>query len=166
MVQVKTVVIDGEPIHFFNSAIYIFESSNSYSIELTMVVSEIVVAKYNQIENLFLEIELTDGRLFNFLMHQQGDSGGLPKLNLFCEVGNIEEYYDFQIIHESDPNFPDIEAGLTIEEIRKHEMPNVKVNLKLTLPIDQAEWLSKQKKKDLEHLIRETIYEYWDKQQD
>lgn len=163
MVEVKTVKIDGEPIHFFSSAIYIFESSIGYSLELTMVVSEIVEAKLNHIENLILEIELDDGRVLNLIMHPQGKSAGLPKLNLFCDIDSVEEYRDLTIVHESAPVFPDIEQGITIEEIRMHEMPNVSVTLKLNLPIDQAEWLAKKKKKELEHLIVEAIYKYWDR---
>ncbi|WP_147534632.1 hypothetical protein [Bacillus marasmi] len=164
MVQIKEIKIDGEPIHFFNSAIYIFESSAGSSLELTMVVSEIVEAKYKEIENLFLEIELIDKRVFSFIMHPQRVTGGLPKLNFFCDIDSIEDYQGFPIVQESNPIFPDIEAGITLEEIRKHEMPFVKVNLKLTLPIDQTEWLAKQKKKNLEQFIQEAIYDNWKKQ--
>lgn len=164
MVQIREIKIDGESIHFFQSAIYIFESSTGHSLELMMVVSEIVEAKYKDLENLFLEIELNDKRVFSIIMNPQRITGGLPKLCLFCDIDSVEEYQGFQIVQESDQNFPDIEEGITIEEIRKQEMPNVKVNLKLTLPIDQKEWLDKQKKKDLEYFIRESIYEYWNKQ--
>ena len=74
-----------------------------------------------------------------------------------------EEYLDFHIVNENDSSFPNLEEGITIEEIRKVEMPNEKITLKLNLPIDQTEWLSKQKVKDLNNIFKELIYEYWGK---
>ena len=44
-------------------------------------------------------------------------------------------------------------------------MPNEKVTLKLNLPIDQIEWIAKQKNTDLNELFKEMIYEYWKKQE-
>lgn len=164
MVEVKSVKIDGESIHIFNSAIYIFESISGYTLEFTMIVSEIALKKYRNEENLILEIELIDGRLINTIMHPQGLSGGLPQLNLYCDMNGIDEYQDFLIVKEEDPVFPKIDEGITLEEIRKYEMPNEKVTFKLNLPIDQAEWLTKQKKGDLEEIIKEAIYEYWSRQ--
>ena len=163
MVEVKSVKIDGEMIHFFKSAIYIFESSSGYTMEFTMIVSEIALKKYRNEENLILEIELIDGRLINTIMHPQGVSGGLPQLNLYCDLNGIDEYQDFLLVKEEDPVFPKIDEGITLADIRKYEMPNEKVTLKLNLPIDQAEWLTKQKKRDLEEIIKETIYNYWKK---
>jgi hypothetical protein len=163
MVEVKEVKIDGESIHIFNSALYIFESSAGYSLELDIIVSEVVVKKYKHEENLIIEIELQDGRIINSIMHLKGLSGGLPQLNLFCELNDIEEYQDFYMVSENDLLFPKIEEGITIEEIRKYEMPNEKVMFKLNLPIDQAEWINKQKNKDLAEIVKEAIYDYWRK---
>ncbi|MGM0876018.1 MAG: hypothetical protein ACQEWV_14880 [Bacillota bacterium] len=163
MVEVKEVKIDGESIHVFNSALYIFESSSGYTLELDIIVSEIVVKKYRHEENLILEIELQDGRMINTIMHLQGLSGGLPQLNLYCELNNIEEYQDFQKVNENDLLFPKIEEGITLEDIRKYEMPNEKVILKLNLPIIQSEWLNKQKKENLAEIFKEAIYDYWRK---
>lgn len=163
MVTVKEVKIDGESIHVFNSAIYIFESSSGYTLELDIIVSEIVEKKYKLEENLILEIELQDGRQINSIMHLQSLSGGLPQLNLFCELDRFEEYQDFQIVNENDLMFPKIEEGITLEDIRKYEMPNEKVTLKLKLPIDQSEWLNKQKGEDLAGIFKEAIYDYWKK---
>lgn len=163
MVEVKSVKIDGEDIHLFNSAIYLFESSIGYTLELGMIVSEVVFRKYEHEENLIVEIELQDGRVINSIMHLQRLPGALPQLNLFCDLDDIEEYQDFQIIKEGESSFPNIEEGITLEEIRKYEMPNEKVNLKLTLPIDQVEWIATQKKETLTTIIREAIYDYWKK---
>ena len=41
MVAVKSVKVDGESIHVFNSAIYIFEASSRLTLELDMIVSEV-----------------------------------------------------------------------------------------------------------------------------
>ncbi|WP_445489804.1 hypothetical protein [Niallia sp. 03133] len=161
MVEVKLVKIDGKSIHLFNSAIYIFASSTGYTLELDIIVSEVVVNKYRQEENLILEIELQDGRLINTFMHLKSLSGGLPQLNLFCELNDMEEYQDFLLVNENDSLFPNIEEGITLEEIREHEMPNEKVTLKLNLPIDQAEWIKKKKNKELAEIIKEAIYGYW-----
>lgn len=163
MVKVKSVKIDGESITIFNSGIYIIESSDRYTLELDMIVSEVVVKKYRLEETLIVEIELEDGRLLNSYMHLKCLSGGLPQLNLFCELDDIEEYQDFYIINENDSSFPNIEEGITLEEIRKYEMPNEKVTLKLNLPIDQTEWLKQQKNKDLDEIFKEFIYDYWSK---
>jgi hypothetical protein len=56
--------------------------------------------------------------------------------------------------------FPNIEEGITLEEIRRVEMPNEKITLKLNLPIEQTEWLMKQKKSDLDEMFKEIIYDY------
>lgn len=164
MVEVKSVKIDGECIHMFNSAIYIFESSSGFTLELGMIVSEVVLKKYGNEENLIIEIELQDGRVINSIMHLQGLSGGLPQLNLYCDLNDLEEYQDYQIVKENDSSFPKIEEGITLEEIRKYEMPNEKVKLKLNLPVDQSEWLAKQKKGELDTIFKEAIYDYWRKQ--
>jgi len=164
MVEVKSVKIDGASIHIFKSVIYIFESSSGYTMELGMVVSEVVLRKYEHEENLILEIELNDGRVINTIMHPQGFLGMIPQLNLYCDVDDVDEYKDFQIVKEGDKTFPKLDEDITIEEIRKYEMPNEKVNLKLNLPIDQAEWLAKQTKRDLDNIIKKVIYDYWKKE--
>lgn len=163
MVEVQTVKIDGKTIHIFNSAIYIFESSAGYTLELDMVVSEVTVKKYKNEENLIVEIELQDGRLITSYMNLKSLSGGLPQLNLYCELNDIDDYQDFYIVNENDLTFPNVEEGITLEEIRKYEMPDEKITLKLNLPIEQTEWLKKQKNKDLADIFKEAIYDYWRK---
>lgn len=163
MVKVKSVKIDGEDIHIFNSAIYILESSSGYTLDLDIIVSEVVVKKYRHEENLIVEIELQDGRMITSYMNLKSLSGGLPQLNLFCEISDVNEYNDLQVVNENDLSFPNIEEGITLEEIREYEMPNEKVTLKLTLPIDQVEWLKKQKSKDVAEVIKQAIYDYWGK---
>ena len=164
MVVVKSVTIDGESIHVFRNAVYIFESSSGFTLELNLIVSEVVVKKYKTIENLIVEIELEDGRIINSIMHVKILAGGLPQLNLFCELDEIQEYEDFDRVNENDSWFPNLEDGITIEAIREVEMPNEVVSLKLDLPIDQVEWIKKQKKKNLNEIFQEMIYEYWEKQ--
>lgn len=163
MRKVKTVKIDGESVFMFNSAIYIFEAGSRYTLELDMIVSEIVLKKYGHLENLIIEIELEDGEVISTIMHLRGlVGGGLPQLNLYCEMYDLEDYTDFQIVNENDVSFPDIEKGITLEEIRKVEMPNEKINLKLHLPVEQTEWLAKQGK-NLNGIMKEAIYDYWKK---
>ena len=164
MVVVKSVKIDGESIHVFRNAIYIFESSSVFTLELNLIVSEVVVKKYKNVENLIVEIELEDGRIINSIMHVKILSGGLPQLNLFCELDDIYEFEDFDRVNENESWFPNIEEGITIDEIRKVEMPNEDVSVKLNLPIDQVEWIKKQKKKTLNEIFQKVIYEYWEKQ--
>jgi len=161
MVAVKSVKIDGQDIHIFNSAIYIFESSSGTSLELDMIVSEVTVLKYNKEENLIVEIELEDGRIINSIMHLKVFAGGLPQLNLYFDLDDVDEYKDFDIVTENGTSFPSIEEGITLEKIRKVEMPDQDIRLKLKLPIDQVEWLQKLKKRELEELLKEMIYEYW-----
>ncbi|MGM7723063.1 hypothetical protein [Metabacillus sp. Hm71] len=163
MVVVKSVHIDGERIHVFNSAIYILKSSLGFTLELDLIVSEVVVKKYKKEDNLIIEIELEDGRIIHSIMHVKSLPGGLPQLNLFCELDDLKEYADFKIVNENDAWFPNIEEGITLDEIRKVEMPIEPVNLKLNLPIDQVEWLKKQKKKDLNEIFKDLIYEYRNK---
>ncbi|MEH7308857.1 hypothetical protein [Neobacillus drentensis] len=165
MVVVKSVTIDGESIHVFRNAVYIFESSSGFTLELDLIVSEVVVKKYKSVDNLIVEIELEDGRIINSIMHVKILSGGLPQLNLFCELDDIQEYEDFDRVNENESWFPNIEDGITIEEIRKIEMPNEGVSCKLNLPIDQVEWIKKQKKKTLNEIFQNMIYEYWEKQE-
>jgi hypothetical protein len=164
MVVVKSVKIDGESIHLFKSVIYIFESSAGFTLQFDMIVSELVVKKYKEFENLIVEIELEDGRVLNSIMHLKIFQGKLPLLNLFCELDDIHEYENIKVVHEDDSWFPNIEEGITIEDIRKVEMPIEEVRLKLKLPIDQVEWLKDQKPKDLNEIFKEMIYELWKSQ--
>lgn len=161
MSKVKTVKIDGEEIYLFNSAIYIFESSSGNTLELEMIVSEVTVKKYRNEDTLIVEIELHDGTVINSIMHVKVFSGRLPQLHLFCEIDDPDEYMGVDRVNENDLWFPNIEEGITIEGIRKVEMPIEDVSLKLKLPIDQVEWLKKQKKQTLNDLIKEMIYEHW-----
>ena len=146
MVAVKSVKIDGERIHVFNSAIYIFESSTGFTLELDMIVSEVAIKKYKKEDNLIVEIELEDGRIINSIMYLKIFSGGLPQLNLYCEIEDIQEYQDFDQVNENDSSFPNVEEGITIEEIREVEMPNKRISLKLNLPIDQNRMAKSAKK--------------------
>jgi hypothetical protein len=161
MVVVKSVKIDGESIHLFKSVIYIFESSAGFTLQFDMIVSELVVKKLKEFENLIVEIELEDGKVLNSIMHLKIFQGKLPLLNLFCELDDIHEYENIKIVHEDDSWFPNIEEGITIEDIRKVEMPIEEVKFKLKLPIDQVEWLKDQKTKDLNEIFKEMIYELW-----
>jgi hypothetical protein len=163
MAAVKSVKIDGEHVHIFNSAIYIFESQTGYTLELDLVVSEVTVRKYKNVQNLIMEIELESGKLIDSIMHLKSLQGGLPQLNLFCDIEDLYEYEELDRVNESSSWFPDVEEGVTLEEIRKVEMPNENISLKLNLPIDQVEWLKKQKKPILNEMFTEMIYQLWKK---
>lgn len=160
MVGVKSVSIDGETIYLFNSAIYIFESASGCVLEVDMIVSEVTLRKYKDRESHIAEIELEDGRLISSFMFLKSLPGKLPGLSLFCELDQVEEYEGILRISENDSAFPDIEGGITLEDIRKVEMLNEKVTLKLTLPIDQVEWLKGQKNRDLNQLFKELLYKH------
>lgn len=165
MAVVKSVKIDGENIYIFNSAIYIFESHSGYTLELDLVVSEVTERKYKKEQNLIIEIELENGRLIDSIMHLKSLSGGLPQLNLFCDLNDIDEFGDLDRVNESSSWFPNVEEGVTLEEIRKVEMPKENISLKLNLPINQVEWLKKQKKASLNEMLQDFITEYWKKQE-
>jgi hypothetical protein len=160
LVTVKSVKVDGESIHIFNSALYIFESNMCYTLQLDVIVSEVVVNRYKAEEQLIIEVEMEDGRILSSIMHLRTLPGGLPHLNLFCDIEDPEEYPGLDIVNESDSEFPDIEADITLEDIRKVEMPNEKVTLKLTLPINQVEWLKNQKARDLNTLFKELLEDH------
>ncbi|MCL6573492.1 MAG: hypothetical protein K6T88_17700 [Bacillus sp. (in: Bacteria)] len=69
MDNVRSVKIDGESIHIFKSAVYIFESSSGLTLVVDLIVSEVVVNKYKKVENLIIEIELENSRIINLIMH-------------------------------------------------------------------------------------------------
>ena len=163
MTKVKSVKIDGESIYIFNSALYIFESGMGFSLELDIIVTEVVVNKYRNEENLIIEIELEDGKIVSTIMNLKVFTGGLPQLNLYCELdeGELDDYRDIDRVHESALTFPNIEEGITLDDIRKVEMPNKKIKLNLSLPIDQVEWFEKRKAKEINELVKEFIYHYW-----
>jgi hypothetical protein len=163
MVRVKSVKIDGEEIYVFKSIIYIFESNSNFTLELDMIVSEVVVKRYKNEETLIVEIELEDGRIISSIMNLKILSGRLPQLNVYMEIADPDEYRDLKRINENESFFPNLEEGITIEAIRKVEMPNEKMTLKLNLPIDQIEWLKTQKAQDLNRMFKDFIYEYWKK---
>ncbi|WP_258309271.1 hypothetical protein [Cytobacillus oceanisediminis] len=122
--------------------------------------SEVTLRKYEDRESLIAEIELEDGRLISSFMFLKSLPGKLPRLNLVWELDEGETYEDILRVSESDLAFPDIEEGITLEDIRKVEMPNEKVTLKLTLPIDQVEWLKEKKNKELSQIFKELLNEY------
>jgi hypothetical protein len=165
MSAVKSVKIDGETIHIFNSAIYIFESASGYTLELDLVVTEVTERKYKKEQNLIIEIELESGRLIDSIMHVKALSGGLPQLNLYCDLDTLDEYEELERVNENSSSFPNVEEGITLEEIRKVEMPNENIHLKLNLPIDQVEWLKSQKKASLNEMLRAFISENWKKRE-
>ncbi|WHX98402.1 hypothetical protein [Neobacillus sp. DY30] len=163
MAAVKSVKIDGQNIHIFNSAIYIFESTSGYTLELDLIVSEVTERKYKKEQNLIIEIELDSGRLIDSIMHVKTLSGGLPQLNLYSDLDTIDEYEELDLVNENSSSFPNVEEGITLEQIRKVEMPNENISLKLNLPIDQVEWLKTQKKSNLNQMLSEFISGYWKK---
>ncbi len=77
----------------------------------------------------------------------------------------LNEYEDLDKFHENDSSFPNIEEGITLNEIREVEMPYEDVRLKLKLPIDQVEWMKTHKNKELNEMFKEFIYDYWKKQE-
>ncbi|MCM3764458.1 hypothetical protein [Neobacillus niacini] len=163
MAKVKSVKFDGELIHVFNSAIYVFESGQDLTLQLDMIVSEIVVKKVQQVENVIAEIELEDSRMIDSIMHVKIIPGVLPQLSLFVELDDRQDYDFLDFVNENDAWFPNIEEGITIDAIRKVEMPEEEIRIKLKLPIDQVEWLKAQKKTRLNEILKEMIYEYWKK---
>ncbi|WP_370221708.1 hypothetical protein [Cytobacillus sp.] len=163
MAGIKSINLDGEEIYVFNSAIYIFESSSGNTLEVDMIVSEVTLKKYQNRESLITEIEMEDGGLISSFMFLKSVPGKLPRLSLFCELDPDEPYEGILRISEEEQDFPDIEAGITLEEIRKVEMPNEKITLKLNLPIKQVEWLKEKKNKELNELFRELLGECLEK---
>lgn len=163
MVGVKSVKIDGENIHVFNSLIYIFEAGSGFTLELDLIVSEVVVNKYKQEDTCIVEIELEDERILSSIMNVKILPGKLPQMNIYTEIDDPGEYSGIQRITENDASFPSLEEGITIEEIRKVEMPNKKIHLKLDLPIDQVEWLGKKQPHELNDIFQTLIYHYWNK---
>lgn len=157
MVEVKSLLIDGEPVHLFRSAVFLFQSEEGWTLELDGIVSEVAVRKYEKIDRGIAEIELEDGRVFSQFMDIQVFMGKLPQLQLYCEVGSPDEYKGFPVVSENESFELNLDEGLTLTDIRKVEMPNEKVRLTLELPIDQAEWLAKQKKKDINALFKDII---------
>jgi hypothetical protein len=161
MIGVKSVKIDGETIHFFKSILYIFESNSGSALQLDLIVSEVTVRRYREMENLIIEVELEDGRIIQSIMHLKIFAGRLPQLNLYCELDDSQDFEEIHRFNELDSSFPNIEEGITLEEIRIVEMPDEDIRLKLNLPIDQVEWLKKQKKQFLNDMLKEMIYEFW-----
>ena len=163
MVTVKTVKIDGKSIFVFNSEIYIIESIEGYTLELDIIVSEVTLRKYQREDALIIELE--DGSLISSIMDVKVLPGKLPQLNLFCEIVNLNDYPTLRVVNENDSEFPNVEkTSITIETIRKVEMPNERINVRLNLPIDQVEWLQKHKSKELNQIFKELIYDFWRQQ--
>ncbi|MEW9109912.1 MAG: hypothetical protein AB2374_11235 [Cytobacillus gottheilii] len=157
MAKLKSIQIDGENIVYFNSAIYLFHANSGCTLQLDIIVSEITIKKYTDRESHIIEVELENGSLVTSFMTANILPGRIPHLNFVSEVEDADEYSELPAVHENDLNFPDIEQGITLEEIRKVEMPYEKVALKLTLPIDQAEWLQQKTKKELNAIFKELL---------
>lgn len=157
MIKIRSIHIDGENIYYFNSVIYLFQTSSECTLQLDIIVSEIVIKKYNDRENHIIEVELENGSLVTSFMTVNILPGKIPHMNFVSEVADVNEYRELPIVQENDLNFPDIEKGITLEEIRQVEMPYQKVSLKLTLPIDQVEWLQKKTKKELDAIFEDVL---------
>ncbi|KON86181.1 hypothetical protein AF332_04645 [Sporosarcina globispora] len=160
MAGIKSINLDGEEVYVFNSAIYIFESSAGNTLEVDLIVSEVTLRKFQDRDSMITEIELEDDRILSSFMFLKPVPGKLPRLSLFCELDPEESYEGVSRISEEHSDFPDIEAGISLEEIRKVEMPNEKITLKLNLPINQVEWLKEQKNKELNQLFKELLEGY------
>jgi hypothetical protein len=158
---VKSVKIDGEDLHIFNSSISIFEASAGNTLELDLIISEVAAKKYQNMNNYIIEAELENGIVLNEIMHGKVMHGRLPQLHLFNDIDDPSDYDGIPIVNENDSWFPNLEEGITLAEIRKVEMPIEEVSLKLKLPIDQVEWLKKQKKQKLNEWLIEVIYASW-----
>lgn len=169
---INKVQINGEAIHVFDYICYFIKSAeNDYRLNIELVVSEVVAKKYyrhGQIdvqltyENEEVEMLIMD---IDYLEEVSGDAE-IPIMELGATLTSIEGYedikvYDDSVIWNEDRGWPRVTPSVTIEDIRRVEMPDeeIDISMTLTLPIDLTEWIHKNNV-NFEEILKEALYEY------
>jgi hypothetical protein len=169
MKTIKSISFNDEPIHVFESLMYIYDSSNeygqSYGIHLELITTELAIRKYRYQENILVDLTYTNGELQTLVMHvdhsEEGGHGEIPELSLYVSIRSPEEFPELAIVNWDTPDeeYPNLQKNISLTEIRSVEMPYESVRLDAELPIDLSEW-THENQDNLSEILTEALYDY------
>ncbi|MES1047224.1 hypothetical protein FOA22_22480 [Heyndrickxia oleronia] len=170
MSKIVTVKFDNEPVHVFDSTIYIYQNeSNKFGLNLEFIITEIVAKKYHYYrDKVNVTFELSNGMIKNYPMSVEDvtevGNAEIPVIFLHTDIPSIEGFEDVIILDDDTFNekYPELNKNISIEEIRKVEMPKEDVDIEVNLPIDLAEWIYANEK-NMSAILEEALHDYWKK---
>lgn len=112
-------------------------------------------------------MKYNNGEEQTFLMLVQGitevGKAEIPNLELCVRIEDPEEFKELKMVNWNTPiEEYSLRSDITIEEIRKIEMPNRKVEIESTLPIDLEEWVF-YNEDNISEILKEALYDYRNK---
>lgn len=167
MRKITTIKLNNQEEHIYSYEMYIFdEEEDGYDFHIEVVISEIVAEKYYEASEIDVTIIYENNEEKQLSMKvfdiTQVGNAEVPILHLCKESINIDEYRDLRVFNVDNYEVRDIKSDLTIEDIRKVEMPLSEVYTTLILPIDQTEWID-WTGEGINEMLSEAIYDYWKK---
>ncbi|TWE05991.1 hypothetical protein FB550_1026 [Neobacillus bataviensis] len=168
MKEIKSVRINGDPIHLFDCVMYIFDNENGkYFLHLDLIVTEVEMLKYRFNQEVRVSIKYNNGKEQNLTMLVQGTTeignAEIPILELCVDIDNPEDFQGIKIVNWETPieEFS-LRNDILIEEIRKIDMPNKNVEIQATLPIDLQEWVYSNSE-NISEILKEALIDYINK---
>jgi hypothetical protein len=172
MKTIKSISFNDEPIHVFESLMYIFDLSDEYGpgygLHLELITTELTIRKYRYQENILVDLTYTNGELQTLVMlvdhTEEGGHGEIPEMSLYVSIRNPKEFPELAIVNwdtEQDV-YPELQKNISLTEIRAVEMPYENVRLDAELPMDLSEW-THENRDNISEIITEALYDYWKK---
>jgi hypothetical protein len=166
---IKSVKLNDEPIHVFDYNWYIYDHEDGdYDLNLELIITEIVAGKFNFEDKVNVSLRYDNEEEQNLLMSVDSvievGHPEIPTIDFSGPIDDPKEFEGLRIVKwkTSYEEYRFHKEDITIEEIRKVEMPNrdVNINLNLNLPIDLQEWVEQNEGK-VKEIIEESLYNFW-----
>ncbi|WP_028392736.1 hypothetical protein [Bacillus cihuensis] len=168
MPQIKRVKINGEEIRLLNNVLYLhYSEGDGYSLLLDTVITEVDARKYSHKDKAEVLLRYDDDKEESLDMFITGvtevGNGDVPVLELEVNIDNHEKFRNLEVVNGDsiECKFPDPTVGITIEEVRKIDMPSDKIDITAILPIDLKEWLHSNN--NISEILKEALYDYINK---
>lgn len=167
---INKVQINGEAIHVFDYIWYLIKiTENDYRLNIELVVSEVVAKKYYRHGEIDVQLTYENEEVETLIMdidYLEGVSGdaAIPIMELGVTLTSIDGYedikvYDDSVIWREGGEWPRVSPSVTIEDIRKIEMPDEIIDISVTLPIDLTEWIHTNHD-NIGEILKEALYDY------
>ncbi|MDQ0975878.1 hypothetical protein QFZ31_005756 [Neobacillus niacini] len=168
MKDIKYVRINEELIHVFDYVRYVYDNEiGDCFFHLDLIVTEVVIIKYVFDQEVKVSLVYNNGEEHTFTMLVQGvtevGNAEIPILELCVKIDDPEKFQELKIVKWDTP-LEEYSLGnnITIEEIRRIEMPNREVQFEATLPIDLEEWVYSNRHK-ISTILTEALTDYKNK---
>ncbi|MEH7157458.1 hypothetical protein [Neobacillus drentensis] len=162
--EIKSIKINDEMIHIFDYALFIFDGNeNDYSLSLDIMVSEVVALKFYNEDKVKVCWQYNNGEEQTFMMNldhvTEVGNTEIPELNLTVDIDNPKDFWWLKTVNfDTKEEYPSLRKDITIDEIRKVEMPDRELDLTVMIPIDLEEWLYRSDNQS--EILKEALYDY------